>query len=169
MIKSKLERIKYKLIERLHENSDDEIILKTLPVEKITEFEKKYQVKLPQEIVDFYTKVSNGVVFYPNDICNLEPFENWCFNEKLVNTDFNVENDMTYDDFNTIENNNYSFAVSGNIDLMDLGCGMSYRIVVKGKHYGEIIGLYEMYLEITHKNFIDWFEGCFDGTDKNML
>ncbi len=172
-MESQLERIKSKLIERLRENSDgEEVILETLPIEKITEFENKYQIKLPQGIVDFYTKVSNGAVLYPDeDICNLDPFENWCFNKKLINTDFNIEDDVTYDDYEVIQEStkDYSFESCGNIELMYLGCTMTYNIVVKGKHYGEIIALLEMYLEITNKSFLDWIEGCIDGTDEYML
>ena len=170
-MENQLERIKSKLIERLCKNlEDDEIRLNTLPVEKITEFENNYQIKLPKEIVDFYTKVSNGAVLYPReDICNLEPFENWYFDEKLIHTDFNIENDVTYDDYYAIENKNYSFERFGNIILMDLGCAMTYNIVVKGKHYGEIIGVLEMWLEITDMNFLDWLEGCLDGTVEYMI
>ncbi len=170
-MENQLERIRSKLIERLCKNSeDDEIRLNTLPVEKITEFENKYQIKLPQEIVDFYTKVSNGAVLYPDEnICNLEPFENCYFDEKLIHKDFNIENDVTYDDYDAIENKDYSFERFGNIILMDLGCAMTYNIVVKGKHYGEIIGVLEMWLEITDMNFLDWLEGCLDGTVEYML
>lgn len=169
-MENQLERIKSKLIERLQENPDDEVILETLPVEKIVEFENKYQIKLPQEIVDFYTKVSNSAVLYPReDICNLEPFENWYFDEKLIHTDFNIENDVTYDDYCAIENKDYSFERFGNIILMDLGCAMTYNIVVKGRHYGEIIGVLEMWLEITDMNFLDWLEGCLDGTVEYMV
>ncbi len=126
---------------------------------------------MPQEIIDFYTKISNGAVLYPNDCCNLEPFENWYFDEKLIQTDFDIENDVTYDDYCAIKNKNngYFFEDFGNIALMDLGCAMTYNIVVKGNHYGEIIGEYEMYLEITNKNFLDWFEGCLDGIDEMMI
>ena len=167
-MENQLERIKSKLIERLRENSDsEEITLETLPIEKITEFENKYQIKLPQEIVDFYTKVSNGAVLCPDEeICNLEPFENWYFDEKLINTDFNIENDVTYDGY--LDISDYSFLYCGTIELMDLGCGEKYNIVVNGKHYGEIIGVYETYLEITNKNFLDWIENCIDGTDENV-
>lgn len=154
-MENQLERIKFKLIERLRKNPDDEVILKTLPVEKIMEFESKYQIKLPQEIVDFYTRVSNGAVLYPDeDICNLEPFENWHFNEKLIHEDFNIENDFMYDDYCAIENRDYSFERFGNIALMDLGCATTYNIVVKGKHYREIIALLEMWLEITIRTFL---------------
>lgn len=171
-MENQLERIKSKLIERLRENPDDEVILETLPVEKIVEFENKYQIKLPQEIVDFYTQISNGAVLYPReDICNLEPFENWHFNEKLIHEDFNIENDVTYDDYCAIrqKDKDYSFENFGNIVLMDLGCAMTYNIVVKGKHYGEIIGVLEMWLEITNKNFLDWLEDCIDGKSEYML
>lgn len=172
-MENQLERIKSKLIERLRENSDgEEVTLKTLPIEKITEFENKYQIKLPQGIVDFYTKVSNGAVLYPNEeSCNLEPFENWQFDENLIHTDFNIENDVTYDDYDIIKEStkDYSFESFGNISLMDLGCAMTYNIVVKGKHYGEIIALLEMWLEITNKSFLDWLEGCLDGTVEYMI
>lgn len=172
-MENQLERIKSKLIERLRENSDgEEVTLKTLPIEKITEFENKYQIKLPQGIVDFYTKVSDGAVLYPNEeSCNLEPFENWQFDENLIHTDFNIENDVTYDDYDIIKEStkDYSFESFGNISLMDLGCAMTYNIVVKGKHYGEIIALLEMWLEITNKSFLDWLEGCLDGTVEYMI
>ncbi|MDE6036262.1 MAG: SMI1/KNR4 family protein [Ruminococcus sp.] len=170
---NQLERIKSKLIKRLQENSDgEEITLETLPIEKITEFENKYQIKLPQEIVDFYTKVSDGAVLYPDEeICNLEPFENWRFDKNLIHKDFSIENDVTYDDYCDIQEStkDYSFENCGNISLMDLGCAMTYNIVVKGKHYGEMIALLEMWLEITNKNFLDWIEGCIDGTDEYMV
>ncbi|MBO5104672.1 MAG: SMI1/KNR4 family protein [Ruminococcus sp.] len=171
-MENQLERIKSKLIERLYKNSGNnkEVILETLSIEKITEFENKQQIKLPQEIVDFYTQVSNGAVLYPDeDICNLEPFENWHFDEKLIHKDFNKENDVTYDDYCAIENRDYSFERFGNIALMDLGCATTYNIVVKGKHCGEIIGKYEMYIEITDRNFLDWLEDCLNGKDENML
>ncbi|MDE6501213.1 MAG: SMI1/KNR4 family protein [Ruminococcus sp.] len=173
-MENQLERIKSKLIERLRENSDgeEEVYLETLPIEKITEFENKYQIKLPQGIVDFYTKVSNGAVLYPDEkICNLDPFENWHFDKNSIHTDFNIENDVTYDDYCDIKKStkDYSFESCGNIELMYLGCAMTYNIVVKGKHYGEIIALLEMYLEITNKNFLEWIEGCIDGTEEYML
>lgn len=165
-MENQLERIKSKLIKRLREEYGvEEIAFETLPIEKITEFENKYNIKLPQGIVDFYTKVSNGVVF-DEDICHLESFENWYFDEKLINTDFNIENDVTYDGY--LDISDYSFLYCGTIELMDLGCGEKYNIVVKGKHYGEIIGVYEIYLEITNKNFLDWIEGCIDHKDENV-
>ncbi|MDE5558066.1 MAG: SMI1/KNR4 family protein [Ruminococcus sp.] len=172
-MENQIERIKSKLIKRLREEYDvEEIAFETLPIEKITEFENKYNIKLPQEIVDFYTKVSNGAVLYLNeDICNLKPFENWQFDENLIHTDFNIENDVTYDDYDVIKEStrDYSFESFGNIALMDLGCAMTYNIVVKGKHYGEIIALLEMWLEITNKSFLDWLEGCLDGTVEYMV
>ncbi|MBD5159607.1 MAG: hypothetical protein HDT23_05120 [Ruminococcus sp.] len=61
---NQLERIKSKLIKRLQENSDgEEITLETLPIEKITEFENKYRIKLPQGIVDF-TRKFQTVLYY---------------------------------------------------------------------------------------------------------
>ncbi|MDE6781030.1 MAG: SMI1/KNR4 family protein [Ruminococcus sp.] len=172
-MENQLERIKSKLIKRLREEYGvEEIVFETLPIEKITEFENKYNIKLPQGIVDFYTKVSNGAVLYPNEeSCNLEPFENWYFDENLIHTDFDIEDDVTYDDYNVIKESirDYSFESFGNISIMDLGCAMTYNIVVKGKHYGEIIGLLEMWLEITNKNFLDWLEDCIDGKTEYML
>jgi len=46
---------------------------------------------------------------------------------------------------------------------------MTYDIIVKGKHYGEIYGDFEMQLSFTNKTFLDWLESCLDGKDENML
>lgn len=172
-MENQIERIKAKLIQRLQKYLDDEVIdeirLEPLPIEKIVMFENEHHIKLPKGIVDFYTKISNGVKLYPDeDICNLEPFENWQYSPKLIQKDFDIENDVTYDDYCVIksQNGDYSFENFGNIALMDLGCAMSYCIVVKGKHYGEMIVVREMYLEITKKCFLDWIEDSIDGTEE---
>jgi len=175
-MENQIERIKVKLLQKMQNHLKrgwiDKINLEPLSIEKITAFENEYNIKLPKEIVDFYTKISNGVVLYPReDICNLEPFENWYFSPDLIKEKFNAENDVTYDDYYAIkkQNGDYSFENFGNISLMDLGCCMSYCIVVNGKHYGEMIAVLEMYLEITNKSFLDWFEDCLDGTAEYML
>lgn len=145
----------------------------TLSMQKIVEFEEKYNIKLPKELVAFYTQIANGALLYPDeDICNLSPFEEWIFEKDWIQKDFIIENDLEYDYFRSLIDQgkrNWSFLNYGSVAIMDLGCAMTYNIIVKGKHYGEIYGDFEMWLPFTNKNFLDWLESCLDGKEENML
>lgn len=132
-----------------------------LPMEKIVEFENEYSIKLPQDLVDFYTQISNGCTLDPREnIENLYPFEDWIFNKENIKKDFPIENELFYDDFENLkkQGSRWLFLSYGNIILMDLGCACSFNITVKGKHYGEIWGYFEEWLPFTNKTFLDWFE-----------
>ncbi len=178
-MEKQLKRIKDRLIKKLEDYNNkpyqkEKLTLNpTLPMQKIVEFEVKYNIKLPEELVAFYTQIANGALLYPDeDICNLSPFEEWIFQKDLIQNDFIIENDLEYDDFENLFNQgekNWDFLNYGNIAIMDLGCAMTYDIIVKGKHYGEIYGDFEMQLSFTNKNFLDWLESCLDGKDENML
>lgn len=150
-----IERIKFKLKEK------GITLNKPVQVEKIIEFENRYNVKLPQELVNFYTQISNGCTLDSKEsIENLEPFEEWHFNQKLIKEDFPIENELLFDDFENLKKQglSWSFLECRNIILMDLGCACTFNITVKRKHYGEIWGNFEEWLPFTNKNFLDWFE-----------
>lgn len=173
-MEKQLERIKDKLINKLEEYNNNPYQNKKLtlnpplPVQKIVEFEEKYNIKLPEELVAFYTQIADGALLYPDeDICNLSPFEEGHFDKNLIHKDFIVENDIEYDDFKNLSDQ--SFLNYGNINIMELGCAMTYNIIVKGRHYGEICGDFEMWFFFTNKNFLDWLESCLDGTAESML
>ncbi len=173
-MEKQLQRIKDKLIKKLEDYNNkpyqkEKLTLNpTLPMQKIVEFEEKYNIKLPEELVTFYTQIANGALLYPDeDICNLSPFEDWYFEKDLIQKDFIIENDLEYDDFENLSDQN--FLNYGNIAIMDLGCATTYNIIVKGKHYGKIYGDFEMQISFTNKNFFDWLESCLDGKDENML
>lgn len=173
-MEEQLKRIKEVLIKRLEDYNNKPYQKKKLtmnpplPMRKIVEFEREYNIKLPEELVAFYTQVANGALLYPDErICNLSTFEEWYFDKNLIHKDFIVENDIEYDDFKNLSSK--IFLSYGNIDIMELGCAETYNIIVKGRHYGEICGDFEMWLFFTNKNFLDWIESCLDGTAENML
>ncbi|MCM1508959.1 MAG: SMI1/KNR4 family protein [Ruminococcus flavefaciens] len=173
-MEKQLKKIKEMLIEKLEEYNnkpyqEEKLTLNpVLPMEKIIEFEEKYNIKLPEELVDFYTQVADGALLYPDeDICNLSSFEEWYFDKDSIQKDFIFENDLEYDDFRNLSDT--SFLWCGNIAVMELGCAMTYNIIVKGKRYGEMYGDFEMWLPFTNKNFLDWLESCLDGTAENIL
>ncbi len=180
-MEEQLKRIKERLIRKLEDYNNKPYQKKKLtlnpplPMQKIVEFEKKYNIKLPEELIVFYTQIADGALLYPDEnICNLSPFEEWIFQKNLIQNDFIIENDLEYDDFKNLfgqgkDKRNRSLLSYGNIALMDLGCAMTYNIIIKGKHYGEIYGDFEMWLPFTNKNFLDWLESCLDGTAENML
>lgn len=176
----KLERIKTKLMYNLEKCNErycyrnNRLSLNPpLPMEKIFEFEKKYNVKLPEELVEFYTQVADGawiVTPLNYEENKLYSFDEWIFDKDLISRGFEVENEMVYDEFCEIRNNggNYDFLYCGTVELMDLGCAESYKIVVKGKHYGEIFADCEMWLPFTGMNFLDLIENALDGNDEFM-
>ena len=66
-------------IERIKSKLSDQHIELCAPVDisDIRNFEKTYHVSLPQELVDFYTLISNGCQMI--DEFQLFPFEKWYF------------------------------------------------------------------------------------------
>ncbi|MGN1412107.1 MAG: SMI1/KNR4 family protein [Oscillospiraceae bacterium] len=161
-MENQINRIKSKL-----ENKDIKLN-QPLPIEKIINFENEYNIKLPKELVAFYTQISNGCTLDPREsIENLYPFEDWLFNKEDIKKDFPIENELLYDDFETLkkQGSNWDFLRYGNICLMDLGCACGFCITVKGKHYGEIWADFEEWLPFTNKNFLDWFELWLENRD----
>lgn len=132
----------------------------TISIDKIHEFERKYDIKLPREYVDFVTILGNGGAgpFY-----GLEPFENCLFDDlnykyensllnpnqpflitEAWNPEFLVESskdnvedyDLEYTKFEEIY---YSKEhMNGTIAICNYGCGVSLHLVVHGQEYGNI-------------------------------
>ena len=111
---NKIDLIKVKL-------SDKQIELRTpVDISDIREFEKTYHVSLPQELVDFYTLVSNGCEMI--DGFDLYPFEQWKFDPERIQLPFGFreywmwesESELSHDP-KEIEN--------GIIELIDIGDG----------------------------------------------
>lgn len=132
-----------------------------VPIEKIRQFELKYNVNLPTDYVDFMTQIGNGGV---GPYYGLEPFENCLFDDldyKRADTLLNPGKPFLHHEpwklefkttFNEQQNKKeYQKAYSnferiyfdkaqmnGVISICNYGCGVSLNLVVNGKEYGKI-------------------------------
>ncbi|MBL7790616.1 MAG: SMI1/KNR4 family protein [Chitinophagales bacterium] len=129
-------------------------------IDKVHEFERKYDIKLPREYVDFVTILGNGGAgpFY-----GLELFENCLFddlNYKYENSLLNPSKPFLFTEpwnprFSTkfskdnAEENEIEYAkfeeiyyskehMNGTITICNYGCGASLHLIVYGKEYGNI-------------------------------
>ncbi|MCM1507073.1 MAG: SMI1/KNR4 family protein [Ruminococcus flavefaciens] len=174
----RLDRIKAKLIynlgkcnEKYYKRNDRLSLNPPLSMEKIHEFESRYNIRLPAELVAFYTQIADGawiVTPLNYEENKLYSFDEWIFDKDLISRDFEVEKEMVYDEFDEILNNggNFDFLYCGTVELMDLGCAENYKIVVNGRHYGEIFADCEMWLPFTGMNLLDMIENALDGNDE---
>jgi len=117
----------------------------TPPVSKeaIKQFEEKYKIELPKDLVFFYTEISNGI----EGVHELVPFEKWedweeSWNDhgidpELIIKEFPFEDDWIWEnDEHPLPREKYESVSYGNFPLIDLGCGMSCNIIVTGREKG---------------------------------
>ncbi len=132
-----------------------------ITIEYIKNFERNYQIKLPEELVAFYTNIGNGgagpfyglepiddTIYYDleykknNDLLNpSKPFshkEAW--NLKFESTVSYEENEEEYyEEREAFEIRYYSpELMNGVLAICNYGCAVSLNIVVNGDEYGFI-------------------------------
>lgn len=175
-MKNQIDRIKSKLKDR------GITLNEPVPMEKIIDFENKYNIKLPKELVAFYTQIGNAglkCIEYDEDdekyeielyLEELYPFEDLKFNPKFINQEFTLEYTF-WEIWNENQGSNFNWdsLEYGNIELIDLGCGMTWHIILNGKHIGEMWEFTEMGITPCYPKlkFLDWFEVWLDNLDNS--
>ena len=148
-----IEKMKSKNIER------NELV----SLEEIKSFEKKNNIELPNELVSFYTTISNGCKML--DGFNLRKLDEWKFKKGQLNSDFPFTEPWIWeDDENTgklkqIEN--------GNIELIDIGDSQTWNIIVSGKEKGKMWFFTDVGIQpcAPAMDFLTWFEFWLDGNE----
>lgn len=135
-----------------------------LSEEAIAAFEASHKVKLPQAYRLFLQKVGNGCKHVFNSLeqspCEKlsEPFmlESFWLWEDDDREDALIQADM--------ENKVYR----GNLELADMGCGMSYNLIVTGKCRGEVWNFTDVGVQpcCERQDFLGWFELWLDNGDE---
>lgn len=134
-----------------------------ISIDIIRAFEEKYKIFLPNELVLFYTVVCNGCHMH-NEL-NIKPFQDLEFNPNKIYLDFPFKEKWMWEwedippnieRLNQLEN--------GNIKIIDLGCGLSWNIVVNGEEYGWIWSFGDVGISPSEPrlNFLQWFEFWLD-------
>jgi hypothetical protein len=160
--KQTIQRIKQKLAEQAC------TLNPPLSMEKIKKFEETFGVDLPEELVAFYTEVSDGLdEMY--DGFKLLPLGEWDVVQEMLTLEFPFEEAWIWEDEDLDElaeqAEQMESACYGNITLLDYGSGQSFGIIVNGKERGNIWAFAEVGIQPLEPrmDFLAWFERWLDG------
>ena len=160
-----------KVIRRIQEK------VKTLPAkmgeclseEAIAAFEECHKIKLPQAYRMFLKEVGNGCE-HMFEGCRLNDLESSPCQEPaepfLLDRFWLWEDDER--DVDIIETERDHKVYRGNMELINLGCCMSYRLVITGKCRGEVWNFTDVGVQpcCERQDFLGWFELWLDHQEK---
>ena len=132
----------------------------------ITAFQERTGIKLPKEYVAFLTKIGDGFEVQLNSYLYVfQPLQMLSFNPECIKKRFTHREIWFWDDENATEQKILSATQNGQLELVDSGCGESYRLIVCGGAKGEVWSMAENgiipYSDGT--DFLDWMNDFLDG------
>lgn len=133
-------------------------------IEEIKEFEQKFHINLPEDIVTFYTCISDGCKMI--DDFELLSFKKWKYNVKKIYKEFPFNKYYIWEDDNN-ENieDNMEKVENGNIEIIDIGDSQTWNIIVSGEEYGKMwfftdVGIQPAAPSMTFEEwFMFWLNG----------
>ena len=140
-----------------------------LSEDKIVTFENYHNVKLPQAYRIFLKNVGNGCNHMFED-CRLNDLESSPCQE--LSKPFMLEKFWLWEDdaraSDIIETEMNDKVYRGNIELINLGCGMSYNLIITGKCRGEVWNFTDVGVQpcCERQDFLGWFELWLDNQDE---
>jgi len=123
----------------------------------IENIEKEFNIVFPDEFKIFYTQISNGAyVNRHKRLYNIEKIINKIEKKQLIK-DFKFNKTYFWgDELSMIPHPEVDF---GNIEVSDIGCGMTWCLIVKSKlSYGTMWFFTEWGIEKHNIDFLTWFE-----------
>ena len=131
---------------------------KCLREDEIASFEDRYHVKLPQAYRIFLQRVGNGCA-HMLDGCQLNDLES-CPHQELSKP-FLLEKLWIWE-----EDERDSDAIEADMQN-NLGCGMSYNLIITGNHRGEVWNFTDSGVQpcCEPQDFLGWFELWLDNQD----
>lgn len=149
-----ISRIKVKL------NEKGITLIDVVDINAIRDFEHKYNITLPEELVLFYTMISNGCEMI--DGFQLRAFEDWKYNHELLSKEFPFEKYYIWEDDDGLEINYIEY---GNIELIDIGDAQTWNVIINGKEQGNMWFFTDVGIQLAApgRSFLEWFEYWLDG------
>ena len=141
---------------------------KCLTEEEIMSFESRHNVKLPQAYRMFLKYIGNGCKRML-DGCRLNDLE--CCPQQELSKPFLLEKFWLWEDDerdgDVIEADMQNKVYRGNIELINLGCGNSYNLIITGNHQGEVWNFTDVGVQpcCEPQDFLWWFELWLDNQD----
>lgn len=134
-----------------------------LSEEAIAEYEKYCKAELPQAYRMFLKNVGNGCEYFCRleDIGRRDLSRPFMLEEVWIWEDDDRDSDIVYQE---MEEKVYQ----GEIELKNLGCGMSYNLIVTGKCRGEVWNFTDVGVQpcCERQDFLGWFELWLDYQDE---
>lgn len=156
-MKNTIERILQKMKDRDIQRNE------VISFEYVKKFEKETNIKLPEELVLFYTEVCNGCKMLGG--FNLLRMEEWKYNVTNLTKDFLFEEYWIWED--DYDEEKIKYIIDGNLELIDIGDAQSWNIIINGKEKGKMwfftdVGIQPCAPSMT---FLEWFEFWLDGNE----
>ena len=151
-----IERIRAKLHDKNIELCDP------VDISVIQKFEEEHQISLPQELVDFYTQISNGCRMI--DDFQLYPFEKWKFDPERLRKPFGFKEYWIWESESELSHDPKDIE-NGIIELIDIGDSQTWNIVTNGENFGEMWFFTDVGIQpaCPPVSFLKWFEFWLDG------
>ena len=134
-----------------------------LSIQDVKQFEEKTGVKLPEELVLFYTTVCNGCVMI--DGFGLKRLEEWIYDKNQLREDFPFEDYWIWED--DFDEERLKKITYGNLELLDIGDAQTWNIIVNGKERGKMWFFTDVGMQpcAPSMSFLEWFEFWLDGNE----
>lgn len=117
-------------------------LMQTINEEEIKEFEEKYKIELPENYKTFITKIGDGwkkIKINGEQIKDCRRFKECRYDEKGVSRKFKYTESWIWEDDEDSTDRKINNALNnGSIELMDMGDGMSYHLIVNGASAGQV-------------------------------
>ena len=140
-----------------------------LSEEQIAEFENNHGIKLPEAYRMFLKSAGNGCedMLFGCTLKRLEDIEAEKVSEPFMLEEFWVWEDDERDESDILAELNKK-VYRGNIELIDMGDGMCYNLIVTGKCRGEVWNFADVGVQpcCERQDFLGWFELWLDNGDE---
>lgn len=126
-------------------------------IEYLNSIEKKFNIIFPNEFKVFYSQISNGIRVNKRRLHSIERIISQLDKDK-INKKFNFKQSVIWGDKLSMQP--HPETEYGNIEVADMGDGMTWRLVINGDEYGKMWFSTEVGIENcrTNINFLEWFE-----------
>ncbi len=133
----------------------------------ITAFQEKTGAKLPREYVAFLTQIGDGFeVKFDSFLYRLPPLAEVLYHPEGIKKRFSHREAWVWEDDDSATGKKIAAATeNGQIELVDRGCGQSYRLIVSGGAKGEVWDMADVGIAPYGNglDFLDWLQDFLDG------
>lgn len=135
---------------------------------EVTAFQEKTGVKLPKEYVAFLTQIGDGFqVKLDSFSYKFPPLSEVLYNPEGIKKRFSHRESWCWEDDDSATDRKIEAATTnGQLELVDRGCGQSYRLIVCGGAKGEVWDMSDVGIAPYGNglDFLDWLRDFLDGT-----